>query len=194
LTALFDVNDRGGKKSSFWQHGNVKDGWLQIDFKDRRLRMTHYAIHNNLYYVRELDFLKTWTMEGSMTGDEWTVIDSRVNEEGLHGKDKVEALFTCNGDTRHSFRFIRLFQRGPSHDPNYYYFLISQLEVFGHLECSTRDQRWRIFMKSSQFNHLNLFHFSFLCDSRNIHFPRHFSLIRLRIQWSCGPFWCASEA
>jgi hypothetical protein len=141
LAALFDVTDRGGSSTSYWHHANVKDGWLQIDFKDRRLAMTHYALHNNLCYVREQDFLKTWTMEGSMTGEQWTVIDSRVNDERLHGKDKVEALFTCNGDTKHCFRFIRLFQRGTSHDPSSYKFLISQLEVFGHLQCPTSGQR-----------------------------------------------------
>jgi hypothetical protein len=72
-----------------------------------------------------------------MTGEKWTVIDSRVNDETLHGRDKVESLFTCNGDTKHGFRFIRLFQRGTSHDPRHYHFLISQLEFFGRLQFAT---------------------------------------------------------
>jgi hypothetical protein len=63
LTILFDKSDWG--QSSYWHHNNVKDGWFQVDFKSRRLVMTHYAIHNSVYWVRELDFLKTWTVEGS---------------------------------------------------------------------------------------------------------------------------------
>jgi hypothetical protein len=131
LHILFDKSDCG--LSSCWHHDNVKDGWFQVDFKDRRLVMTHYAIHNSVYWVREHDFLKTWTVEGSNDGTKWSVIDSRTNDETLHGKEKVQALFVCNGDTNHAFRFIRLYQRGVSHDPSNYHFLISQFEVFGIL-------------------------------------------------------------
>lgn len=131
LTILFDKSDWG--QASYWHHDTVKDGWFQVDFKDRRLVMTHYAIHNSVYWVREHDFLKTWTVEGSNDGTKWSVIDSRTNDGTLHGKDKVQALFKCNGDTNHAFRFIRLYQRGVSHDPSNYHFLISQFEVFGLL-------------------------------------------------------------
>jgi hypothetical protein len=75
LSVLFDTSDYSG--SSYWHHNNAKDGYFQIDFKDRRLAMTHYAIHNNSHYVRERDFLKTWTVEGANSDLKWTVIDSR---------------------------------------------------------------------------------------------------------------------
>jgi hypothetical protein len=137
LHYLFDKSDYG--QSAYWHHGNVLNGHFEIDFKDRRLAMTHYAIHNNLHSVSEHHFLKTWTVEGSNGGKEWTVIDKRTNEESLHGKDKVEALFACNGDTQHEFRFIRLYQRGPSHDPRSYQFLLSQFEVFGTLYSTKQE-------------------------------------------------------
>jgi hypothetical protein len=95
--------------------------------------MTHYAIHNSLYHGSEHHFLKTWTVEGSNDGTKWSVIDSRTNDETLHGKDKIQSLFVCNGDSNQAFRFIRLYQRGTSHDPSCYYFLISQFEAFGIL-------------------------------------------------------------
>jgi hypothetical protein len=131
LTILFNKSDWG--QSSCWQHQNVKDGWFQVDFKSRRLVMTHYAIHNSVYWVREYDFLKTWTVEGSHDEKVWSVIDRRTNDETLHGKDKIQALFRCNGDTQQAFRFIRLYQRGASHDSSFFYFCISQFEVFGLL-------------------------------------------------------------
>jgi hypothetical protein len=137
LHYLFDKSDYG--QTAYWQHGNVLNGYFEIDFKDRRLAMTHYSIHNSLDHVSEYHFLKTWTVEGSNDGKEWTVIDSRRNEESLHGKDKVEVLFACNGDTQHEFRFIRLYQRGLSHDPQYYHFLISQFEVFGTLYSTKQE-------------------------------------------------------
>jgi hypothetical protein len=104
LNILFDKSDYGS--SSHWMHNNVKDGWFQMDFKDRRIVMTHYAIHNNLYYVSECHFLKTWTVEGSNDGTKWSLIDSRTNDETLHGKDKLQSLFVCNGDAhQHSDSF-----------------------------------------------------------------------------------------
>jgi hypothetical protein len=131
LTILFNKSDWG--QSSYCQHSNVKDGWFQVDFKSRRLVMTHYAIHNSVYRVGEYDFLKTWMVEGSHDEKVRSVIDTRTNDETLHGKDKIQALFRCNGDTKQAFRFIRLYQRGVSHDSSSFYFLISQFEVFGLL-------------------------------------------------------------
>jgi hypothetical protein len=131
LTILFDKSDWG--QSSYWHHDNVKDGWFQVDLRRRRLMMTHYAIHNSVYWVREYDFLKTWTVEGSNDKKAWFVIDSRRNDETLHGASKVQALFPCNGGERQAFRFIRLYQRGASHHPSCFHFLISQFEVFGLL-------------------------------------------------------------
>jgi hypothetical protein len=131
LTVLFDKSDYG--RYSYWQNKNVKDAWFQVDFQARWLMLTHYSIHNNGYWVRESDSLNTWTVEVSNDERAWFVIDSRTNDEALHGASKVQALFPCNGDTAHAFRFIRLYQRGVSHDPSYFNFLISQFEVFGIL-------------------------------------------------------------
>jgi hypothetical protein len=131
LSVLFDVSDYG--HSNYWHHDNVLGGYFQVDFKDRRLVLTHYAIHNSVYWVREHDFLKTWTVEESNCGKEWTIVDSRENDETLHGSSKVQALFTCNRAVRKAFRYVRLYQRGRSHDPRYYHFLISRFEVFGDL-------------------------------------------------------------
>jgi general stress protein 26 len=131
LTILFDKSDWG--RRNFWQNGDIKDGWFQVDFKDRRLVMTHYAIHNSVYWVRDVDFLRTWTVEGSNDEKTWSVIDTRTNDETLHGKDKIQALFRCNGDTKQAFRFIRLYQRGVSHNLSSHRFLISHFEVFGLL-------------------------------------------------------------
>jgi hypothetical protein len=130
LSILFDASDFG--HNSYWHHGYVKDGYFKVDFKDRRLVMTHYAIHNSVYWEREHDFLKSWTVEGPNSGsDDWTVIDRRTNDETLHGKDKVQAVFACNGDTRHTFQFIRLYQRRQSHDSSNCHCWISQFEVLG---------------------------------------------------------------
>jgi hypothetical protein len=137
LSFIFADNDWSG--GNYWHHNNVPNRGFKVDFRDRRVSVTHYAIHNSKTYVRERDFLKTWTLEGSNTGSDsdcdsdWIVIDSRSNDESLHGASKLQALFECNGDTQHAFRYLRLIQRGTSHDNSTYYFLISQIEIFGFL-------------------------------------------------------------
>jgi hypothetical protein len=135
LSVVFADNDwRGG---NHWQHSNVLNGWFKVDFKDRRVSVTDYAIHNSLTYVEESRFLKTWRLEGSNvdsdSDSDWTKIDSRTNDETLHGASKIQGHFECNGDTRQAFRYIRLVRRGASHDAQYYCFLISQFKLFGRL-------------------------------------------------------------
>jgi hypothetical protein len=63
LHILFSDNDWPGN-SNLWRHDDVLNGWFKIDFKGRRVSVTHYAIHNSLTYTRACDFLKTWTLEG----------------------------------------------------------------------------------------------------------------------------------
>jgi hypothetical protein len=135
LSVLFADSD--WSDGNYWFHNNFLNGWFKVDFKDRRVSVTYYAIHISLTYVREYHFLKTWTLEGSnidsKSDSDWTVIDSRTNDETLHGANKLQGVFSCNGDTIHSFRYIRLVQRGTSHDDRHYHFLISQFEIFGTL-------------------------------------------------------------
>jgi hypothetical protein len=135
LSILFAANDWSGDR--YWRHGSVLNGWFKVDFKGWRVSVTHYAIHNSVKWVQEHHFLKSWTLEGSNTDSDsdsdWTKIDSRTDDETLHGATKLQGVFYCNGDTTCAFRFIRLVQRGTSHDPKYYYFCISQIEIFGRL-------------------------------------------------------------
>jgi hypothetical protein len=67
LSIIFVKNDFG--QNNFWHHDHIKDGYFEIDFLKRRISLSHYAIHNNLHYVREHDFFKTWTVEGSNNHD-----------------------------------------------------------------------------------------------------------------------------
>jgi hypothetical protein len=135
LSVLFGDNDWSGY--NYWEHSDVLNGWFRVDFKDRRVSVTHYAIHNSLTWNREQDFLRTWSLEGSNVDSDsdsnWTKIDYRRKDESLHGASKRQALFECNGDNNHAFRYIRLVQRGTSHDPKSYSFSISHLELFGTL-------------------------------------------------------------
>jgi hypothetical protein len=135
LSVLFADSDWSG--DNFWYQSSVLNGWFKVDFKDRRVSVTDYAIHNSLTHVKEFYFLKTWTLEGSNvdsdSDSDWTKIDSRTDDETLHGSSKVQGHFSCNGDTSHAFRYIRLVQRGTSHHASYYHFLISQFEIFGSL-------------------------------------------------------------
>jgi hypothetical protein len=72
-------------------------------------------------------------IQGRNGDGEWITIDTRMDNEALHGRDKLQALFSCNGDSRTAYRYIRLWHAGPTHSSQHYHFLISQLEMFGLL-------------------------------------------------------------
>jgi hypothetical protein len=123
LNTLFEGNQVG--RGSFWVHSNVKDGWLEIDFLGRRLAITHYTLRS--------EGLRTWTIEGSNDGSNWTVIDSRTNDETFHGHGPIDARFECHDDSVYGFRLIRLCQKGLHWSGQTYTFLLARIEMFGWL-------------------------------------------------------------
>jgi hypothetical protein len=135
-TVIFADSDWSG--SHQWHAGNVSSIWFKADFKSRRVAITHYAIHKCSTDCPDTDQLKTWAVEGSNSDSDsdWTVIDGRRDDQSLYGKSTLQALFECNGDTVHEFRYIRLIQRGPCHNTTNLCFRISQFEIFGVLSST----------------------------------------------------------
>jgi hypothetical protein len=138
LSVLFAASD--WSDGNHWRASSTPNVWFKVDFKTRKVSVTHYAIHDCLTRNRDDETLKTWALEGSnseLNSDSaWTVIDSRRDDESLRGKEKLEALFECNGDTSQAFRYIRLIQRGPCHGVTAYDFSLSQFEIFGVLSAT----------------------------------------------------------
>lgn len=111
---------------------NESNSWLCYDFKGRKVRPTHYSIRSKPYCPTDLH-PKCWVIEGSNTGNEWKVINTRKNIDVL-----------CNFSVSHTFaiqqkldqneyyRFLRIRQTGSNASGNNH-FGFSALEYFGSM-------------------------------------------------------------
>ena len=76
-----------------WYTNNVLNSWIQFDFKDRSVSVTHYALKS-----REHDSYTPlqWILSGSMDGQRWTIIDIQNTEE-IKGSSKTNILQCDDG-------------------------------------------------------------------------------------------------
>jgi predicted nucleic acid-binding Zn-ribbon protein len=94
--------------------------WLCWDFQQRQIRPTDYRL-----WTRGL---KSWILEASLDGENWTEIDRRINNPDFAGPNKA-SFHVCHPDQA---RFIRLTQTGRNHKGDDSLFLFA-LEIFGTL-------------------------------------------------------------
>jgi hypothetical protein len=87
-----------------------------------RVRPTHYTIG-------ACD-VKSWIVEGSEDGQEWTEIDRRIDNQDFSSWTATAASFDILQSSE--FRFIRLTQTGKRHDGRGYLSLRA-VEFFGTL-------------------------------------------------------------
>jgi hypothetical protein len=106
--------------SYFWSK-NEPGQWICWDFHEMRARPTHYAIRG--------EALKSWIVEGSLDGENWTKIDRQTDNQDF--KEHWNTVsFTVSKPVKS--RFIRLTQTDKRHDGIDYLFLLA-VEFFGTL-------------------------------------------------------------
>jgi hypothetical protein len=111
--------------NSYFESQNESNQWLCYDFKDRKVRPTHYSIHahsNNWW-------LRSWIFEGSMDGSTWTELDSHTNDGSTNSNHPIGTFSISN---HFEFRFVRLRQTGVCAQGNDYLILFA-MEIFGDL-------------------------------------------------------------
>jgi hypothetical protein len=97
--------------------------WICLDFHNLRIRPTCYAIRS----ATVAGYLKSWVIEGSLDGQEWTEIDRRRDNKDLIGEHAVAAFEVSQSV---ECRFIRLRQTGKNHYGTDYLSFCA-FEVFG---------------------------------------------------------------
>jgi hypothetical protein len=104
---------------------NEPNQWLCYDFKDRKVRPTHYSIraHSSNHYLR------SWIFEGSMDGSTWTELDRHTDDESTNSNHPIGTFSISKGCES---RFLRLRQTGISAYGQHYLILFG-LEIFGDL-------------------------------------------------------------
>lgn len=117
---------------NYFQSNNERDAWLQYDFKDKKIRPTHYSIRSRHDFKN--NFMVNWIIEGSNSDGEnkdWKILDRRSNVTCLC-EQNAQNTFDINSilEPNESFRFLRIRQTGSDSD-GLYYLTFSALEFFG---------------------------------------------------------------
>jgi hypothetical protein len=92
--------------NSYFYSKNEPGQWVCWDFREMRVRPTHYTI--------EAEFLKSWVLEGSLHGSSWTEIDRQTDNQDFTNYQWRAASFAVSKPAE--FRFIRLTQTDKDHD------------------------------------------------------------------------------
>jgi hypothetical protein len=97
--------------------------WICWNFRENRVRPTHYTIKSRW------NRLKSWLVESSQDGENWTEIDRRTDNWDMNGEPWTASFAVCNSVECH---FIRLTQTGKNHYDTYH-LSIDSVEFFGTL-------------------------------------------------------------
>jgi hypothetical protein len=120
--------------NDFWFTNNAANSWVQFDFKDRVVSLSHYTLKSDGDSGHPL---LQWKLEGSADGSSWTVLDRR-NTQDLNG-NYVTKVSSCGemSSQGHFYRYLRLTQTGKN-SSNDDHLLLSEIEFFGSMvNCSS---------------------------------------------------------
>ena len=115
-------------ETSYFESLDEPDSWIALDFKGRRVSVTHYAL-KTWFWPAGYQHLKSWVLEGSDDGEEWTELDRREDCPHLNNPSAVKR-FKC--DLRIKCRHIRLRSTGPDHFGTNL-MILSGIELYGRL-------------------------------------------------------------
>jgi hypothetical protein len=113
----------------YWFTNSSPNSWIQFDFKDRFVSLSHYSLKSD---GNSGSHLVQWTLQGSMDGNSWTDLDRRNTQE-LNG-NYLTKLFQCDPPESSSpppfYRYVRLIQTG-KYSFGCDYLLLGNFECFG---------------------------------------------------------------
>jgi hypothetical protein len=106
---------------------NRTDSWVCWDFKNFRVKPTHYVIRTR----RKGDscHLQSWNLEGSVDGQSWIKLDQRIDKTSLKSTGAI-ATFVISKSSQ--LRMIRIRQIGKNSSGNDI-LVINAFEIFGGL-------------------------------------------------------------
>jgi hypothetical protein len=107
-------------ETHFHANNNGKE-WICFDFKEKMIEPTHYSVCSGWHP------LKSWTVEGSLDGKTWTLLDDQRDNSDVK-TDKSSCTFPVLRSP--TIRMIRLTQTGPTHS-GHNYLMVRRFEVFG---------------------------------------------------------------
>lgn len=125
-----NVVDFNNDKMNFISN-NDQNSWLLYDFKQRKVKPSHYSIKSHHWGGKGNYHPQNWRIEGSNDNVNWNVLDTRSNEKSLDDKS-VSNTFTIKNDFNDFFRYLRIALNGVS-TRNDHFLCFSSLEYFGSI-------------------------------------------------------------
>jgi hypothetical protein len=113
--------------NNYWHTNDSANSWIQFDFKDWVVSLTHYSLKSDGYISNHL--LK-WELSGSTDCNRWVVLDQRQTND-LNERYTTK-IFSCSaaGSGADFYRYIRLQQTGKN-SAGYDYLMLANIEFFG---------------------------------------------------------------
>jgi hypothetical protein len=115
---------------SYFCTNNEANSWICYDFKDMRIKVTHYSIRSRR--DANMNHLRFWTLEGSKDGSSWVKVDDRQNDTSLNSQGAI-STFSISERFQGEFRQIRLRQTGKNSGGDDY-LIVNAIEFFGVLK------------------------------------------------------------
>lgn len=113
-------------ENTYFASEDKENQWILFDFKQNEIIPTYYLLRSQFDYINNL---KSWMIEGSVDGINWTLLDKRLENYSLKSKNVTEK-FLIQKPMR--CKFIRLTQLGLNWNNNNF-LIISGIEFFGKL-------------------------------------------------------------
>jgi hypothetical protein len=110
--------------TSYFYSRNEPNQWLCYDFKNRKIRPTHYAFHANSGH-----WLRSWIFEVSIDGSVWTELDRHTDDQTTNSSHPI-GIFSVSNPCE--CQFVRLRQTSVS-ACGHHYLALHAMEIFGDL-------------------------------------------------------------
>jgi hypothetical protein len=110
--------------TSYFHSLHEPNQWLCYDFKNRKIRPTHYSLH-----AHSTHYLRSWIFEGSINGSNWTELDRHTDDQTTNWNHPIGTFSISN---RCECQFVRLRQTG-ANARGAHYLVLHAMEIFGDL-------------------------------------------------------------
>lgn len=121
---VFDLNNM-----NYFESNNEPESWIAFDFKERKAAVSHYVL-KTWFWGAGFQHLKSWVLEGSDDGAEWTELDRRENVDSLNDANAMRR-FKCAIQVK--CRYVRIKSIDFDHSDTTNLLILNAVEFYGKL-------------------------------------------------------------
>ena len=111
---------------------DVKDSWIKFDFKNKKVKLSHYSIKTNQFGDVGHAHIQNWCIEGSNNDSNWKPLDTHTNDKTLDHQSASNTFQIKNASNNDYYRYIRLRQTDVNTHGSHE-ILLASIEYFGSI-------------------------------------------------------------